>query len=219
MNLRSIDKDDRVMIFLDLANAKYGLKDHEGLENCLIDYSELADALVEGRKVAGALVFDTDSFFNANKLESKYFNDIGFRIVKGYYNHNNKEQKEVDVGIAVEMLMHAVNDHYDVAILISGDRDFNPAIKQVQRLGKRVEVAAFRGNISDDTIDIADRYNDLSKIPMVLYNPPSIRPDFEFDGYDSRIYIYEGMEFESLENVINETKKVQDAETNQEVVE
>lgn len=217
MSLRNIDKDDRVMIFLDLANAKYGLEDHEGLENCMIDYSDLADTLVEGRKVAGAMVFDTDSYFNSNRSEREYLSEIGFRIVKGHY--ADDRQKEVDVSIAVNMLMHAINDHYDVAILISGDRDFIPAIYEVQKLGKKVEVAAFRDCTADVMVDVADRYNDLSKIPMVCYHPPSIRPDLEFDGYNSRIYVYEGMEFESLENIIKETKEVQDADIDQEVVE
>jgi len=42
----------------------------------------------------------------------------------------------------------------DVAILVSGDGDFAPAIRAVQEMGVRVEVISFRGNTSSDLIDV-----------------------------------------------------------------
>lgn len=50
-------------------------------------------------------------------------------------------EKGVDVQLAVDMVALAVADTYDVAVLISGDGDFAPAVELVKRLGKHVELA------------------------------------------------------------------------------
>ena len=52
-------------------------------------------------------------------------------------------EKGIDVLIALSMLAGAINDEYDVAILMSGDSDLVPAIEQVLALGKRCEVASW----------------------------------------------------------------------------
>lgn len=204
MSIRKINGEDRVMIFLDLANVKYGLEEHNDLENCLIDHLELANTLVDDRIVTGAMVFDTRLYFSRNPGERDYFSDIGYRVIKGHF--ADDKQKEVDVSIAVEMLMHAVNDHYDVAVLISGDRDFIPAIRAVQNLGKKVEVAAFRNNASDDIIDIVDTFTDLSKIPMVDYYPPKDNHAGVFVDSYSVAEFDSDVGFRSLEDILNETE-------------
>jgi len=44
------------------------------------------------------------------------------------------------VQLAVDMVELAVDNTYDVAILISGDGDFAPAVQLVKKLGKHVEL-------------------------------------------------------------------------------
>lgn len=53
-------------------------------------------------------------------------------------------EKGIDVRIALDMLMGAVKDAFDVAILVSADSDLVPALEAVLEVGKRVEVAAWR---------------------------------------------------------------------------
>ena len=48
-----------------------------------------------------------------------------------------------DIQIAVDMVRLAYENAYDTAILVSGDGDFVPAIKAVQKLGKNVGNAYF----------------------------------------------------------------------------
>lgn len=56
-------------------------------------------------------------------------------------------EKQVDVLIAVDLVSLAHQDGYDVAYLLSADGDFVPAVREVQRLGKRVFAASpLRGN-------------------------------------------------------------------------
>ncbi len=177
MSFRTTDKEDRVMIFLDLANISFGLSDHEGLENSTIDHELLATTLIDGRKVAGAMAFDTIQYFNSKGLMAKYLSEIGYKIVYGHM--EDDRQKEVDVSIATEMIMHAVRDHYDVAILISGDRDFIHAINAVQSLGKKVEVASFSMCTSSALTRVSDKYVDVGALPIVDYCVPCAKETCE----------------------------------------
>lgn len=57
-------------------------------------------------------------------------------------------EKGIDVLIALQMVMGAHNDDYDVAILVSADTDLVPAVETVLELGKRCEVAAWQSRIT-----------------------------------------------------------------------
>ena len=52
--------------------------------------------------------------------------------------------KGTDVHIATDILIHAFDNQYDTAILISEDGDFAAAVQEVRRLRKKVENAYFR---------------------------------------------------------------------------
>lgn len=53
------------------------------------------------------------------------------------------EEKGIDVLLALAMVMGAIHDEYDVAVLMSSDTDLIPAIDQVITIGKRVENAVW----------------------------------------------------------------------------
>lgn len=56
--------------------------------------------------------------------------------------------KGEDILLASEMVRDAALNRYDVAILLSGDADFIPAVNIVQDLGKPVIIASFHGSLS-----------------------------------------------------------------------
>jgi len=75
--------------------------------------------------------------------------------------------------MACEMVVHALRDHYDVAIVVSGDRDFIPAIQQIQSAGKKVEVAAFANSVGSEMRKAGDNFHELEKMPLLsVFNPP-----------------------------------------------
>lgn len=191
MSFRTTDKNDRVMIFLDLANITFGLSDHKGLEKCKIDHEDLAKTLIDGRKVVQAMAFDTIDYFKSKKSNADYLSNIGYKIVCGHL--EDDMQKEVDVALATEMIMHAAKDHYDVAILISGDRDYIPAISAVQSLGKKVEVASFLNSTSGAIRNVSDKYVDIGQIPIVDCRAL----------YDAYIFETESMEDEIVDNFVD----------------
>jgi uncharacterized LabA/DUF88 family protein len=56
-------------------------------------------------------------------------------------------EKGVDVLLALAMVMGAMRDEYDVAVLVSADTDLGPALETVCALGKRCEVAAWKPTV------------------------------------------------------------------------
>jgi hypothetical protein len=66
---------------------------------------------------------------------------------------SNWEPKEkcVDIAVASNIILH--HDRYDHAILISGDRDYLPALDKIKDLGKSVTVASFRDSCSQELQD------------------------------------------------------------------
>lgn len=53
-------------------------------------------------------------------------------------------EKGIDVLLALYMVMGAMRDEYDVAVLASADTDLVPALETVLELGKRCEVVAWQ---------------------------------------------------------------------------
>jgi uncharacterized LabA/DUF88 family protein len=79
--------------------------------------------------------------------------------------NGNPVEKGVDVKLAVDLLSGAYNDRYDVAVLVSNDADFVPAITEAQKLNKVVHVVSFPNSRSYHLRQICDRtikINDIS---------------------------------------------------------
>ncbi len=169
MSLIKNDKEQRVMVFIDVRNIMNGARAETG-GNYKIDFSEMTNLLVRNRSLLAAYIFDNqrvtedgsyDKFHACLKYE-------GFRvIVRPPCDQDSKVQKEVDVAMACEILSHAYKDNYDVAIIVSGDRDFVPVMEHVQSLGKIVEVASFNSCISSYSRMAADKFCSLSKMGIM----------------------------------------------------
>ena len=59
-------------------------------------------------------------------------------------------EKGVDVGLAIKMITLGINQAFETAILVAGDRDYLEAVKFVKGLGLRVEVITWRNGLSSD---------------------------------------------------------------------
>ena len=65
-------------------------------------------------------------------------------------------EKGVDVMLATDLVVGAFRDLYDMAIVVSGDGDFFPAMQVAKDQGKHVEVAAFDSNLSPEVRRVSD---------------------------------------------------------------
>ena len=84
-----------------------------------------------------------------------------FKRIKG-----REKSKGVDVTLSKDMLAHAFQDHYDVAVLFAGDGDYVPLVEEVKHAGKRVVLAFFSENegLSPALKISADEYFNITEM-------------------------------------------------------
>ena len=70
-------------------------------------------------------------------IEFRRAGEITFDLFEGRF----RQEKAVDVKLASDLIV--LRDIYDVAIILSGDQDFVPAVEIVKDFGKRVVNIAF----------------------------------------------------------------------------
>lgn len=112
---------------------------------------------------------ETDTEFNLRiaKQESD-FNKI--REVPGTHvrlgsltgSSKNKRQKKVDILLAVDMMNHATRRNMNRAILLSGDRDFEPLVSSLVEMGLVIQVTGDKRHTSRDLAWAADSYRGLT---------------------------------------------------------
>ena len=168
MPLLTDNEYDRVMFFIDFSNISKSSNLNPFFK---VDLYRLVLDLVGHRRLMGAYVFDSRAPYGVEDSRHRLHERLrylGFRVIaRESYDPEKHEQKEVDVAMACEMVVHALRDNYDVAIVVSGDRDFVPAIQHVQNAGKRVEVAAFETAFSNEMKRACDTYHILDDLPIL----------------------------------------------------
>jgi uncharacterized LabA/DUF88 family protein len=75
--------------------------------------------------------------------------------------------KGVDIALVVDMLSHVHADNIDAVMLLSGDGDYAPLIREVQRCGKQCYVSAFSLGLNPRLPIIADSFNSLDSSMFV----------------------------------------------------
>ena len=88
----------------------------------------------------------------------------GYHVRDGHVRQGGKrEQKGVDVLLAVEAMEHAARGNMSLAMLMSGDLDFEPLLRSLDRLGTPTRVYYFPIKASPDLLRAAD---DARKITL-----------------------------------------------------
>jgi uncharacterized LabA/DUF88 family protein len=82
-----------------------------------------------------------------------------------------REQKGVDVQLAVDALEAAWSGTVEAIGLVTGDADFVPLANAVRRLGPHVIVLAFANSLADDLRASADRVIELPPPPADWVRP------------------------------------------------
>lgn len=166
---------NRVMVFIDNSNVFHSLRK---LNKTGADYPQKYDPLELGMKLAGDRNLAGVMFYCApspsylktdgKSGEKRYWSQVEYyeavnkipnvELKYGYVSgpKGDTREKDVDTKIAVDMVLLASQNKYDVAILCSNDGDFQSAIKGTKELGKRVEVMYFKGSASLGLLSEAD---------------------------------------------------------------
>lgn len=81
-------------------------------------------------------------------------------------------EKLVDTSLVSDVVLHAAQDRYDIAVILSGDLDLMPAIEAAHALGKRAWLATFgSGHVHRKLRDAAWGQLDLSTAIDVVGRP------------------------------------------------
>jgi uncharacterized LabA/DUF88 family protein len=153
-----------VAVFVDVANIFYAAK----AAGADIDYVTLLKAAVAGRDFVRAYAYTGLDPENENQRNfHSFLARHGYKVVSKDIRKygDGKVKANLDIELVVDMMKTARN--LDVAIVVSGDGDFAPAIRAVQEMGVRVEVISFRGNTSSDLIEVADAFYDITQMARV----------------------------------------------------
>jgi uncharacterized LabA/DUF88 family protein len=158
----------RVALFIDGKNFYSGWKDAANGER--IDFNRLAEWLVKevgGDRLAAAHYYTgiEDADNELAETQGKLGKFLSFiKTQRGFFVHSFKRrqvsfgcphcnnaicftrEKEVDTSMVADMVRLAAVNAYDVAILLSGDADYIPAIQSVAQLGKQAWIASWGGS-------------------------------------------------------------------------
>ena len=159
MNIVLKNKKERVAVYIDGSNFYGYLKDKEIVfpKGTKFDFKEFVNFLVgEKRNLVSKRYYTgvfrnldgTDKSENLVRGQQKFFSNLendGFIIKRGRIMPIDKVYKEkgTDVKIAVDLIVGAVDNLYDTAILVSSDTDLIPAIRYVKYKNKKIEYVGF----------------------------------------------------------------------------
>ncbi len=146
---------EKVAVFIDGGNLYRLLKEHGILPGKRFDYSAFVNFLLRGRALSSktyyvGIVRNHDGTTQSQKMvegQQKFLTNLagqGFNIERGriVYDHKIRE-KGVDVKIAVDLVVGAMEHQFDTAVLVSSDTDLIPAVKYVVGKRKKIEYVGF----------------------------------------------------------------------------
>lgn len=171
----------RVAIFIDGNNFYFGLRKLYGKNKSLktFDFARFSDLLSKKRNIVDIFYYNAqlDKEQNLDKYESQKeffeklkkipnFHLILCKLLKRNITGTDKFYyiiKEDDIHMAVDMVENSCGDKFDVAIVVSGDGDFVPAVKAVQRKNKFVENIYFKNSSSRNLKNHCNESFELTK--------------------------------------------------------
>lgn len=148
---------ERVAVYIDGSNFYHYLKDKEISfpKGVKFNFMAFVDFLVNGRNCISKRYYtgifrNVDNSTKSKELvrgQQKFLSNLekdGFTIKRGriLYDDNPRE-KGTDVKIATDLIIGAVDNLYDTAILVSSDTDLIPAIRYIKFKNKKLEYVGF----------------------------------------------------------------------------
>jgi hypothetical protein len=193
---------ERVVAYVDGFNLYFGLKRSGFKRYYWLDPTALGSSLLKpSQQLVATHYFTARIRDNGNnvadrKRQNDYIEALGLRGVQCQFGHYlektrecrkchatwpDYEEKMTDVNIAIQLLLDAVDDAFDVALVISGDSDLTTPIQRVrQRLpAKRVIVAFPPRRYSSELKRCASGYVNIGedKLRTSQLPDPIIKPD------------------------------------------
>jgi uncharacterized LabA/DUF88 family protein len=153
-----------VAMFVDVANMYYAARG----QDVDVDYVALLKHATKGRDLIRAYAYT--GLDPENENQRKFIDFLaknGYKpVVKDIRKFGDGRMKaNLDIELVVDLFRLA--DRMDIAVIVSGDGDFAPAIRALQDKGVRCEVISFKPNTSSDLIAVADEFMDIMKVASI----------------------------------------------------
>jgi uncharacterized LabA/DUF88 family protein len=153
-----------VAMFVDVANMYYAARG----QDVDVDYVALLKHATKGRDLIRAYAYT--GLDPENENQRKFIDFLGKNgykpVVKDIRKFGDGRMKaNLDIELVVDLFRLA--DRMDIAVIVSGDGDFAPAIRALQDKGVRCEVISFKPNTSSDLIAVADEFMDIMKVASI----------------------------------------------------
>jgi uncharacterized LabA/DUF88 family protein len=153
-----------VAMFVDVANMYYAARG----QDVDVDYVALLKHATKGRDLIRAYAYT--GLDPENENQRKFIDFLGKNgykpVVKDIRKFGDGRMKaNLDIELVVDLFRLA--DRMDIAVIVSGDGDFAPAIRALQDKGVRAEVISFKPNTSSDLIAVADEFVDIMKVASI----------------------------------------------------
>src|SRR5688500_3458813 len=151
-------------MFVDVANMYYAARG----QDVDVDYVALLKHATKGRDLIRAYAYT--GLDPENENQRKFIDFLGKNgykpVIKDIRKFGDGRMKaNLDIELVVDLFRLA--DRMDIAVIVSGDGDFAPAIKALQDKGVRCEVISFKPNTSSDLIAVADEFMDIMKVASI----------------------------------------------------
>ncbi len=153
----------RVGVFVDSANVE--LARDRGRPNRPIDWGRVLEHLTEGRRLVRAIAYspvhDDPGVSRETQRFVEPFLGKGYKIVTKPLKRFADGSIKANVDIELALDAFTMSDRLDIAVLISGDGDFQHLVEVLQGRGIRVEVAGLGASVAGNLKKAADRYIEL----------------------------------------------------------
>ncbi|UCF69608.1 MAG: NYN domain-containing protein [Acidobacteriota bacterium] len=153
------DGETRVGVFVDVQNMFYGARGKQGR----LDFAALLAAATSGRRLVRAVAY----LVEAPEIDQRAF--IHLLQMKAYEVKRKplriRADKTMKGNWDLEMALDALTtaEHVDVVVLVTGDGDFLPLVRQLKLRGKRVEIYGFPRSTAPDLRQAADRFYGITR--------------------------------------------------------
>jgi len=194
MTLEGDEMAKKAIVFIDGNNLYFGLKKNVGNYN--LNYDKFINKLAAGYDLIRAYFYtaefrreDDEKIFGSQQKFLTYLQEVPkMQVVTARIERRGDHlvEKGVDVQLAVDLVRYGAKDNYDVAIVVSGDGDYAPAVEAVKDFGHNVINAFFPDEASSYLKQVCDDfvYLDYEYLKGCVF--ASSTPNFIRDGVESR---------------------------------
>jgi len=187
--------DERIMIFLDGSNFYHGMKElarRTPISSAPLDFFKLSRTLAKNRKLIRtyyymALHTERDNperwrkqqNFLVHLQETAY---LALRTKPLIRRGGTLMEKGIDVMLAVDLMRFGRLNSYDTAILVTGDADFVEAVRDVQDMGKQVELAHFPFGTASSLRTVCDKSVEMTATLLNICSTKKLMPEMAVVG-------------------------------------